>query len=101
MDEKILEVRNDFNRIIGFVTGEAVGQKIHIVELSIFRDLLKLGCSLLELFTLQRDLSKFCLKFCPRSDILRNISSKFTEGGGACYHPREVTNTFTQSPNSS
>ncbi len=39
MDEKILEARTGFNRIVDFVTGEAVGQEMHVVELRIFRDL--------------------------------------------------------------
>ena len=39
MDEKILEVRYEFNRIVDSVTGEAVGQGMHVVELRIFRGL--------------------------------------------------------------
>ena len=50
MDEKILEARAGFNRIVDFVTREAVGQEMHVVELRIFRDLLGLGLVLLELF---------------------------------------------------
>ena len=50
MDEKILEARAGFNKIVDFVTGEAVGQEMHVVELRIFRDLLGLGRVLLELF---------------------------------------------------
>ncbi len=50
MDEKILEARTGFNRIVDFVTGEAVGQEMHVVELRIFRDLSGLGRVLLELF---------------------------------------------------
>jgi len=50
MDEKILEAQAGFNRIVDFVTGEAVGQEIAVVELRIFRDLLGLGRVLLELF---------------------------------------------------
>ncbi|MEW6351817.1 MAG: hypothetical protein AB1646_22440, partial [Thermodesulfobacteriota bacterium] len=50
MEEKILEARGEFNRIVDFVTGEAVGREIHVVELRIFRDLLRLGRVLLELF---------------------------------------------------
>ena len=34
MDEKILEARAEFNRVVDFVTGEAVGQKMHICSTS-------------------------------------------------------------------
>ncbi len=50
MEAKILEARAEFNRIVDFVTGEAVDQEIHVVELGIFRDLLRLGRILLEVF---------------------------------------------------
>lgn len=50
MEEKILQARREFNKVIAFVTGEALTQELHSVEGEIFRMLLSLGRILLELF---------------------------------------------------
>jgi hypothetical protein len=50
MEEKILQAREEFNKMVEFVTKEAVGREIHVVEGEIFRMLLMLGRILLELF---------------------------------------------------
>lgn len=50
MEQKILETREEFNKLVEFVTGEAVGREIHEVEGELFRMLLRLGRVLLELF---------------------------------------------------
>ena len=50
MDAKILDVREEFNGILEFVQTEAVGCEILMVEREIFRKLLRLGRSLLEVF---------------------------------------------------
>jgi hypothetical protein len=50
MDAKILDVREEFNGILEFVQTEAIGCEIHMVEREIFRKLLRLGRSLLEVF---------------------------------------------------
>jgi hypothetical protein len=52
MDEKILQVREEFNKVVDFVTKDALDQEIHVVEGEIFRMLLRLGRILLELFLL-------------------------------------------------
>jgi len=50
MEAKILEAREEFNGILEFVLTEAMGSEIHEVEREIFRRLLRLGRSLLEVF---------------------------------------------------
>jgi hypothetical protein len=50
MEAKILEAREEFNGILEFVVTEAAGSEIHEVEREIFRRLLRLGRSLLEVF---------------------------------------------------
>lgn len=50
MEEKILQARQEFNKLVDFVTREALGREIHVVEGEIFRMLLRLGRILLELF---------------------------------------------------
>jgi hypothetical protein len=50
VEEKILEVQGEFNKVVDFVTKEALDREIHVVEREIFRMLLRLGRILLELF---------------------------------------------------
>lgn len=50
MEEKILQAREEFNKVVDFVTTEALDRELHVVEGEIFRMLLKLGGILLELF---------------------------------------------------
>jgi hypothetical protein len=50
MEDNILEARQEFNKVVDFVTKEALDREIHIVEGEIFRMLLRLGRILLELF---------------------------------------------------
>lgn len=50
MEEKVLQARAEFNRVIDFVTGEALTLELHCVEGEVFRMLLRLGRILLELF---------------------------------------------------
>ena len=50
MEEKILQARGEFNKVIDLVTREALDREIHVVEGEIFRMLLRLGRILLELF---------------------------------------------------
>ena len=50
MEAKILEAREEFNGILDFVLTETGGSEIHQVEREIFRRLLRLGRSLLEVF---------------------------------------------------
>lgn len=50
MEEKILQARGEFNKVIDFVTNEALDREIHVVEGEVFRMLLRLGRILLELF---------------------------------------------------
>lgn len=50
MDAKILEAREEFNGILEFVQTDAMGCEIHEVEREMFRKLLRLGRSLLEVF---------------------------------------------------
>jgi hypothetical protein len=50
MEAKILEAREEFNGILEFVLTEATGSEIHEVEREMFRRLLRLGRSLLEVF---------------------------------------------------
>ena len=50
MEEKILEARGEFNKVIDFVTREALTLELHCVERELFRMLLRLGRILLELF---------------------------------------------------
>jgi len=50
MEEKVLQARGEFNKVIDFVTREALDKEIHVVEGEIFRLLLRLGRILLELF---------------------------------------------------
>ena len=52
MDKKIEEARQEFNAILDFVLGAALGLEIHKVEEGIYRKLLRLGRILLELFVL-------------------------------------------------
>jgi hypothetical protein len=50
MEEKILEARGEFNKVIDFVTREALNREIHVVEGEVFRMLLRIGLIILELF---------------------------------------------------
>lgn len=50
MEEKLLQARGEFNKVIDFVTREALDRELHVVEGEIFRMLLRLGRILLELF---------------------------------------------------
>lgn len=50
MEAKILEAKEEFNGILEFVLTEAMGSEIHEVEREMFRRLLRLGRSLLEVF---------------------------------------------------
>ena len=50
MEENILEAKAEFNKVIDFVTGEALGREIDVVEGELFRMLLRLGRQLLQLF---------------------------------------------------
>jgi len=50
MEENILEAKAEFHKVIDFVTGEALGREIDVVEGELFRMLLRLGQQLLELF---------------------------------------------------
>ncbi len=43
MEEKVLQARAEFNRVIDFVTGEALTLELHCVEVEVFRMLLRLG----------------------------------------------------------
>jgi len=58
MDEKINEVRREFNAILDYVLRGALGSEIHDVERSIHRMLLALGKLLLELFVLSTGTGK-------------------------------------------
>jgi hypothetical protein len=49
MNDKILEAREEFNRVIDFGTEEAPSQEIHCVEHEVFRMPLRLGRILLGL----------------------------------------------------
>ena len=55
-NEKIRQAREEFNKIIGFVSEEALCKEIDAVEGEIFRMLLRLGRILLELFGVLREL---------------------------------------------
>jgi len=50
MEENILEARAEFNKVIDFVSGEALAREIDVVEGELFRMLLRLGRQLLQLF---------------------------------------------------
>jgi hypothetical protein len=50
MEDKIMEARAEFNKIIDFVNGDAHILEIHSVEGELFRSLLRLGRLLLEAF---------------------------------------------------
>jgi hypothetical protein len=50
MEEKILQAQGEFNKVIDFVTREALALELHCVERELFRILLRLGRVLLELF---------------------------------------------------
>lgn len=50
MEEMVLEAREEFNKIIDFVTKDALTWEIHSVEGELFRRLLKMGLVLLMLF---------------------------------------------------
>ena len=50
MEEKVLQAHGEFNKVVDFVTREALDREIHVVEGEIFRMLLSLGRILLELF---------------------------------------------------
>lgn len=50
MEENILEVQGEFNRLVNFVTRDALTLELHRVEGELFRMLLGLGRMLLELF---------------------------------------------------
>jgi hypothetical protein len=52
MQEKIEQARQEFNSILDYIIGEAMGLEIHRVEDGIYRRLLRLGRILLELFVL-------------------------------------------------
>ena len=52
MDKKIEEARQEFNSILDYVVGAALGREIDEVEDGIYRRLLRLGRILLELFVL-------------------------------------------------
>lgn len=52
MDKKIEEARQEFNSILDYIVGVALGREIHEVESGIYRKLLRLGRILLELFVL-------------------------------------------------
>jgi len=43
MEQKVLETREEFNKLVEFVTGEAVCLRIHEVEGELFRMLLSWG----------------------------------------------------------
>jgi hypothetical protein len=58
MEEKIQQARAEFNTILDFVTGAALGQEIHEVERSLYRMLLNLGRILLELFVVSVGIGK-------------------------------------------
>ncbi len=50
MEEMVLDAKEEFNRIIDFVTREALTWELHSVEGELFRRLLKMGLVLLMLF---------------------------------------------------
>jgi hypothetical protein len=50
MEENILEARGEFNRLVDFVTRDALTLELHRVEAELFLMLLRLGRMLLELF---------------------------------------------------
>ena len=52
MERKIEEARQEFNAILEYIVGAALGLEIHRVEEGIYRKLLRLGRILLELFVL-------------------------------------------------
>lgn len=52
MDKKIEEARQEFNSILDYIVGTALGLEIHEVEEGIYRRLIRLGRILLELFVL-------------------------------------------------
>jgi hypothetical protein len=58
MDDKINEVRKQFNAILDYVLSGAVGSEIHEVEWSVHRMLFALGRLLLELFILSTGTGK-------------------------------------------
>ncbi|MFC1835651.1 ISKra4 family transposase [Thermodesulfobacteriota bacterium] len=50
MEKKVMQARTEFNDLLEYVTTGSAGSEIHDVELGIFRRLLGLGRTLLELF---------------------------------------------------
>lgn len=50
MEEMVLDTKEEFNRIIDFVTREALTWELHSVEVEFFRRLLKMALVLLMLF---------------------------------------------------
>jgi hypothetical protein len=58
MEEKINEVKRQFNAILNYVLSAAIGSEIHEVEGSIHRMVLALGKLLLELFVLSTGTGK-------------------------------------------
>jgi len=50
MEETILQAQGELNKVIDFVTREALSLELHCVERELFRILLRLGRILLELF---------------------------------------------------
>jgi hypothetical protein len=50
MEESILEAQREFNKLVDFVTRDALNLELHKVEAELFRMLLGLGRMLLELF---------------------------------------------------
>ncbi len=50
MEKKLMQARSEFNGLLDYVTTGSSRSRIHEVELGIFRKLLELGRTLLELF---------------------------------------------------
>ncbi len=50
MEKNVMQARTEFNDLLEYVTTGSVGSEIHNVEFGIFRRLLGLGRTLLELF---------------------------------------------------
>jgi hypothetical protein len=72
MDAKILEAREQFKGILEFVLTDARGSEIHQVEREIFRRLLQLGKSLLEVFLRSTGTGRAgSVIECPDGSILR------------------------------
>ena len=72
MDAKILETKEEFNGILEFVLTQTTGSEIHQVEREIFRRLLRLGRSLLEVFLFSSGTGKEgSVMECPDGSIMR------------------------------